>query len=393
MSKFSALFLLGGLLLLADDAKLPPPYATPSVANGAKVIPQPDGVALKVPQGFQVTEYASGFKKARVLLGLSDGAVLVSDAVKGGAIYVIEDKNRDGKPDGEKRALISPVEQPYGMAVLKEYLYIAEPTSVKRYKFDQKAMTVGAGEEIIKMPEEFAKGHWTRSMTFDAKGERLYLNVGSGDNVKPDSDERRATVIECWTDGSNCHIFAAGLRNTTGLHFRPGSSDLWATVQERDGLGDDLVPDYFTKLKKDGFYGWPWAYFGPNEEPRNAGKNPELVKKTITPDVSLGAHVAVMDFAFYTGKMFPAKYRGGAFIALRGSSNRSKRVGYSIAFQPFDKSGKPSGELQEFLTGWMLSPDQKEVWGRPVGVTQMADGALLVSEDGGNKLFRVAYGK
>jgi glucose/arabinose dehydrogenase len=165
------------------------------------------------------------------------------------------------------------------------------------------------------------------------------------------------------------------------------------SVQERDGLGDDLVPDFFTRVQRGGFYGWPWAYFGPNEDPRNAGKQPDLVKKTIVPDVDLGAHTAVMDWKFYTGKQFPERYRGGVFFAFRGSSNRSKRVGYSIAFLPFGRNGKPSGRVEEFVTGFMMGPDDREVWGRPVGVTQLRDGSLLISEDGGNKIYRVAYGR
>lgn len=393
MNKPLLAVLLGGLSLTGAEVRLPAPYHTPSASNAPKVVPQPNGVNLQVPQGFQVQEFASGFAKPRVMLPLPGGAVLVSDSVAKGAVYVLEDRNKDGKADGDKRALIEGLDRPYGLALWKQYLYVAEPTSLKRYKFDSKALKADRGEEIMQFPADFSKGHWTRSITFDAKGEKLYINIGSGSNVDPDTDERRATVLECQPDGSKCQTYASGLRNATGIHFRPGSSDLWATVQERDGLGDDLVPDFFTMVKRGGFYGWPYAYFGPNEEPRNAGKNPELVKKTITPDVALGAHVAVMDWLFYTGRQFPEKYRGGAFLAFRGSSNRSKRVGYSIVYQPFGKDGKPAGKLEEFLTGWMMGPDSREVWGRPVGVAQTADGALLVSEDGGNRIWRISYGK
>jgi glucose/arabinose dehydrogenase len=219
----------------------------------------------------------------------------------------------------------------------------------------------------------------------------MYIGVGSGSNISPDEDPRRATILECNPDGSACASFASGVRNATGINFRPGTNELWASVQERDGLGDDLVPDFLIRVKKGGFYGWPWAYYGPNEEPRNAGQKPELVKQTIVPDVSLGAHTAVIDWKFYTGSQFPAKYRGGAFFAFRGSSNRAKRVGYSVGFLPFDKSGKPGSAVEDFLTGWMISPDQREVWGRPTGILQMRDGSLLVSEDGGNKIYRISY--
>ncbi|MDQ2900616.1 MAG: PQQ-dependent sugar dehydrogenase, partial [Acidobacteriota bacterium] len=192
-------------------------------------------------------------------------------------------------------------------------------------------------------------------------------------------------------DGSGHELYATGTRNPIGLHWYPGTDTLWAAVQERDALGDDLVPDYFTHIQQGGFYGWPYAYFGPHEDPRRKGEKPDMVAKTITPDISLGAHVAVLDFTFYTGKQFPVEYRDGAFLAFHGSWNRSKRVGQSIAFIPF-KNGKPTAEHPKpFLTGWMLSPDEREVWGRPVAVFQMQDGSLLVSDDGGKKIWRIAY--
>lgn len=370
--------------------QLPAPYHTPNATNGPRVVDKPEGASLNVPKGFTVQEFASGFEKPRIMLQAPGGQILVADSVPKGKVIVLNDANRDGKADDSRRDLISGLDRPYGMAFWKDYLYVAEPTSVKRYKFDASAVSAGKGEEIISLPEDFGKGHWTRSIAFDAKGEKLYLNIGSGSNASPDSDERRATIMQCNPDGSDCQIYASGLRNATTIGFHPVSNQLWASVQERDGLGDDLVPDFFTSIQKGGFYGWPWAYFGPNEDPRNAGQKPELVKKTLAPDVNLGAHVAVIDWKFYTGKQFPAKYRNGAFLALRGSSNRSKRVGYSVAFQPF-KNGKPSGPMEQFLGGWMISPEERDVWGRPTGVLQTADGSLLVSEDGAKKIYKISY--
>jgi glucose/arabinose dehydrogenase len=393
--RFSILpaLLLAGVASAQNPPQLPKPYHTPNASNGAKVVPRPEDAKFQVPQGFTVEEFAAGFQKPRIMVNAPGGEILVADSVaKGGGVFVLTDKNKDGKADGDRKPLIENLDRPYGMAWWKDYLYVAEPTSLKRYKYDAKAVSVGPGEELISLPADFGKaGHWTRSITFDPKGEKLYFEIGSGSNAAPDADERRATILECTPEGKNCTIFAAGLRNATTIAFRPGTNDLYATVQERDGLGDDLVPDFFTKVQRGGFYGWPWAYYGPNEDPRNAGQRPELVKKTIVPDVSLGAHTAVIDWKFYTGKQFPAKYRGGAFFALRGSSNRAKRVGYSIAFLPFDRSGKPAGEVQEFLTGWMISPDSREVWGRPTGMLELRDGSLLVSEDGANKIYRISY--
>ena len=182
---------------------------------------------------------------------------------------------------------------------------------------------------------------------------------------------------------------AAGTRNPIGMRWYPGTDTLWAAVQERDGLGDDLVPDYFTSVVPGGFYGWPYSYIGSNEDPRRKDEEPDLVKKAIVPDVILGSHVAVLDALFYTGNMFPKKYQGGAFLAQHGSWNRSRRVGYDVVFVPF-YNGKPAGQPREFLTGFMLDPDKVEVWGRPVGLLQLPDGSLLVSDDGGNKIWRIS---
>jgi glucose/arabinose dehydrogenase len=375
-----------------SSVRLPAPYHTPSATNAPKVVPQPDGARLQVPQGFHVEQFSSGFQKPRIMLLAPGGEVLVADSAPKGGVFVVVDKNKDGKADSDPKPLIQGLDRPYGMAWWKNYLYVAEPTSLKRYRFDAKNLSAGSAEELITFPESFGKGHWTRSITFDPKGEKLYLEIGSGSNASPDDDERRATVLECTPEAKNCTIFASGLRNATTIAFRPGTTELWASVQERDGLGDDLVPDYFARVQRGGFYGWPWAYYGPNEDPRNAGKRPDLVKKTVVPDVNLGAHTAVIDWKFYTGKQFPAKYRGGAFFALRGSSNRSKRVGYSVVFLPFDRSGKPAAaQPEDFLTGWMVSPDAREVWGRPTGILEMRDGSLLVSEDGGNRIWRISY--
>jgi glucose/arabinose dehydrogenase len=387
----TAAFLLSGFAFAAE-VKLPAPFHTPSVTNGPKVVEKPAAAELKVPEGFRVTEFASGFEKPRIMLEAPNGDILVAQSIPNGSIVVISDKDKDGKGDSERRKLIEGLDRPYGMTFWKDYIYVAEPTSLKRYKFDKKAVTVGKGEEVLALPG-FDKGHWSRSIAFDEKGEKFYLGVGSGSNAAPDADERRATILQCNPDGKIGEIFAAGLRNCASIGIRPGTNELWTSVQERDGLGDGLVPDFFTHVEKGGFYGWPYAYFGANEDPRNAGQKPELVKKTLVPDVSLGAHMSVLDWKFYTGKRFPAKYRGGAFFAFHGSSNRSQRIGYSVGFLPFDKNGKPAANVETFMSGWMLAPDQREVWGRPTGITQLRDGSLLVSEDGNHKIWHITYSK
>lgn len=378
-------------LAMGAEVKLPPPFHTPSSTNRPNVIERPGGAQLRVPQGFQIEQYAEGFNKPRIMLYTPTGEILVTESVPNGTVTVLYDKNNDFKADADRKVLIKGLDRPYGMAFWKDYLYVAETTSLKRYKYDQKALSVGTGEELVSMAD-FGKGHWTRSLAFDPKGEKLYLGIGSESNVSPGEHERRAAILRCNPDGSGCELFATGTRNPTSIYFQPGTNTLWASVQERDGLGDDLVPDYFTHIQQGGFYGWPYAYFGPNEDPRNKGQKPDLVAKTIVPDVSLGAHTAVIDWKFYTGKQFPAKYHNGVFLALHGSWNRSQRVGQTVAFLPF-KDGKPSGQLETFLSGWMLGPDKREVWGRPTGIFVMKDGSLLVSDDGGNKIWRISYKK
>ena len=371
---------------MAGNIALAQAPAAPPVSNRPTVIPRPPGMQLKVPQGFKVEEFSTAMEKPRIMLEAPGGQILVAEYLpKVGRVSMLTGKG------AEKKVLLDGLDRPYGMTVWKDYLYVTEATSIKRYKFDGKALTVGKGEEIIPMPD-YGKGHVTHSLTFDPKGEKLYVGVGSEGDFTTTPVEKRASIWRCNPDGSDCQIFAGGLRNPTSTYFYPGSNVLWATVQERDGLGDDETPDFFTSIKEGGFYGWPYALFGPNEDPRLKGVKPELVKSTIKPELSLGAHSAVIDWKFYTGNQFPAKYRGGAFLALHGSSNRSKRTGYSVVFVPF-KKGKPSGPPEDFLTGFMLGEDDKNVYGRPTGVLVLKDGSLLVSEDGGNSIWRISYTK
>jgi glucose/arabinose dehydrogenase len=385
-----------GLLCLASVAyawqvknpKLPEPFHTPSADNGPRVITQPDGTQLRLPQGFSIDAYGEGFGRPRFMLQGPSGEILLSDSKENGSVYAL-DTNKDFRA-GSKKKILEGLDRPYGLAFWKDYLYVAETTSLKRYKYDAKHVKVdGKGEELVSL-KNFGKGHWTRSILFDAKGKKLYLTVGSESNVDAGEDPMRAAIHRYNPDGTGHEFVAQGVRNVIGLRWYPGTDKLWAAVQERDGLGDDLVPDYFTAIKPGAFYGWPYAYTGPNEDPRRKGEKPDLVKKTITPDVQLGAHVAVLDALFYTGKQFPKEYQGGAFLAFHGSWNRSRRVGYSVTFVPFS-GGKPQSGPKEFLTGFMLAPEKREVWGRPVGLLQLPDGSLLVSDDGGNKIWRISY--
>jgi glucose/arabinose dehydrogenase len=378
----SLLVLVAGVLLAAQQQpQLPAPFATDSANNAPRVVDPPAGARLQVPPGFTVETWASGFDMPRFMLLAPGGEILLSDS-GAGAVYVFA----GGKAAGQKQ-LLSGLSRPFGLAFWRNYLYVAETNSVKRYAYDAKALTVGPGQEVVKVPG--GGNHWTRAIVFDRAGQKMYVSVGSSSNITPDPEER-AAINRYNPDGSGHEIYAAGTRNPSNIHWYPNSDTLWVTVIERDGLGDDLPPDYFTHVQQGGFYGWPWAYFGPHPEPRHNGQHPDLVAKTIIPDVALPAHNSPLDFVFYTGTQFPAEYRGGAFITLHGTWNRSQRSGYKVVYVPF-ANGKPSGPPKDFLTGWMIAPRNKDVWGRPVGVIMLPDGSLLVSDDGGKKIWRVSY--
>lgn len=380
MNCLASLLLLTACGLAAQI--LPAPFATPSVKNGPKIILKPVGAHLTAPPGFTVEEFASGFERPRFMVEGPSGEILVSDTVANGHVYVVV--------SGENRALLSGLDRPYGLAFWKDYLYVGEPTSIKRYKYDSRAGSVGKGEEVVSL-RGYDKGHVTRTMAFNRAGDKLYLAVGSSADLVTGDPENRAAINEYNPDGTGHKVYATGLRNPVGLRFYPGTDQLWSTVEERNELGDGLVADYFTSVRPGGFYGWPYAYLGSHEDPRITEKRPDLVARSIAPDVPLEPHCAVLDFLFYTGKAFPAEYQGGAILANHGSSNRAKRTGYSLTFVPF-RNGKPSGPVRDFITGWMLSPDQPEVWGRPVALAQLRDGSVLLSDDGGKKIWRIAFG-
>jgi len=363
--------------------ELPAPFATPSVRNNPTVAPKPEGAKLEAPAGFVVEEFMdfAGLRPRFMMLGPGN-EILISDTSGNGSVFVIK--------DGVRTPIIEKLDRPYGLALKGDQLYVAEPTSIKRYTYDAKTLKVtSSGTEIISLAG-MGTGHNTRTLAFNRDGSKLYLSVGSASNISLGEPEMRAAVHRFNPDGTGHETIATGLRNAVGMRFFPGTDDLWVSVHERDELGDDLVPDYATKIEPGGFYGWPIAYIGPHAEPRHKDVDKAKVDSTLYPDVILGGHVGPLDLLFYTGTQFPAKYRGGMFIALHGSWNRAQRQGYKIAFIPFKNKMAAAGP-EDFLSGWMLAPDKKEVWGRPVGLLQMPDGSLLVSDDGGRKIWRISY--
>lgn len=395
MLKFAFVFLLLAASALAQTPandrpinwkELPEPFHTESARNRSDVVVRPAGVELRLPSGFVVEEYMGGFNRPRFMMHGDGGEILLSDSgdrdQSNGSVYVLRGDS--------KTAIIEGLDRPYGLELHDGWLYVGEPDSIKRFRYDSTTMNVaGSGEEIISYAG-LGAGHWTRTLLFNDDHSKLYVTVGSRSNIDQGEDPRRAALHRYNPDGSGHETVATGLRNIIGLRWYPETQNLWAAVQERDGLGDDLVPDYIVEIEQGGHYGWPNAYIGPHREPRHDDIDPDDVTRTLYPDVLLRAHVAVLDILFYTGEQFPEKYRGGMFLALHGSWNRAERVGYEVVFIPFD-NGKPTSGPESFLDGWMLDPTKREVWGRPVGLLQLDDGSLLVTDDGGKKIWRIAY--
>jgi glucose/arabinose dehydrogenase len=290
----------------------------------------------------------------------------------------------------EREVFAEGLKLPFGIAFHGDYVYIGNTNEVVRFRYDQAtSKRLGEVEHILSLP---AGGHSTRTLAFSKDGQYLYVSVGSESNIDIEKDQRRGAVLVCDADGKNSRIYASGLRNSVGLAVEPVTGTVWSAVNERDEMGDNLPPDYLTSLKDGGFYGWPYSYIGDHVDPRVKPQRPDLVAKAIIPDVLLGAHVAPLEFAFYTGTQFPETYRGGVFIAEHGSWNRASRAGYQVVFVGFQE-GKADADPVPFLTGFVPDPARSNVNGRPVGVTVTADGALLVSDDGAGLVYRISYGK
>ena len=393
---------------------LPEADTKASKTNFSKVVPWPEGKTPTAPAGFTVTKFAEGMKSPRNIVIAPNGDVIVvlsnsqrtkveqiANEISGKAksevqgksvntVMLFRDANKDGKPEIIS-TFLSGLNQPFGAAFIGNSFYVANTDGIWMYPYKTgDTQITGEGKKIAALPAGGYNNHWTRNLIVKPDQSKLYVSVGSGSNVAEkglENEIRRAAILEFNPDGTGEKIYGSGLRNPVGMAWAPGTNMLWTAVNERDGLGDDLVPDYITSVKEGAFYGWPFCYFGQNEDPRLKGQAPELVAKALVPDVPMGAHTASLGLAFYTAKNFPAKYQGGAFIGQHGSWNRSQLVGYKVAFVPF-KNGKPNGKIEDFLTGFIK--DEKEVYGKPVGVAVAQDGALLVADDVSGIIWRVA---
>jgi glucose/arabinose dehydrogenase len=376
---------------------LPQPYATQSSNNGAELVARPANAWPVAPDGFKVEMFAAGLENPRLLRTAPNGDIFLAES-EPGRIRVFRGMTSDGKAE-QMQVFASGLKEPYGIAFYPpgpdpQWVYIGNTNEVIRFAYhngDLKAS--GAAQHIADLPSS-GGGHWTRALDFSSDGKRMFVAVGSGSNVDdPDThpgEKDRADILVC--DPANCQlkVYAYGIRNAGGgIRVNPQTGELWCSVNERDALGDNLVPDYITHVEEGGFYGWPWWYMGSHQDPRHKGKHPELKDKVIVPDVLLQPHNASLEFAFYDGKQFPAEYTGELFASEHGSWNKSVRVGYEVIRVPLHGTGHATGEYQDFLTGFVL-PDG-HVWGRPVGITVAPDGSLLVSDDGSGSIWRVSY--
>ena len=403
-----------GVRRLIRSEDLPAPLATPSASNAPGLVSMPANVKLNVPDGFKVELLADGFEQPRVVRAAPNGDLFVADS-SANTVVVLQ-LDAAGKV-GQKSVFASGLNQPYGIAFYPpgdspQWVYVGNADSVVRFPYRTGDLKASGPSETV-VADVPSNHHWTRDIAFSPDGKTLYLAVGSGSNIGEDvwglpqggidawatshplgemwgAEEGRAAVVAFGPDGSNRRVFATGLRNCSGLAIEPETGQPWCVVNERDELGDNLVPDFATSVGQGAWFGWPWYYIGNHEDPRPPlkGQRPDLADKATIPDVLFQAHSAPLNIAFYEGSMFPAEYKGDAFVAMHGSWNRGEPTGYKIVRLLFDK-GKPTGVYEDFMSGFVASADQ--VWGRPVGVAIAKDGALIVTEDGSGTIWRVTH--
>lgn len=370
------------------ELTLPPPYSTKSTTKRSSMTDW-NGNKPIAPQGFTVTKFADGFDGCRWVYEAPNKDIFVSESY-GNKIAVFRDQDRDGSYE-TREIFLKGLNKPFGILVLNNHFYVANTDGLYKYPYNNDLKLTAKGQKILDLPAGGYNNHWTRNLLASKDGSKIYVTVGSGSNVGENGMEheiRRACILEINPDGTGEKIYASGLRNPVGMDWNPANGELWTAVNERDGLGDDLVPDYITSVKRDGFYGWPYSYFGSIHDPRLKNEGKDLAAKSIVPDVPVGSHTASLSVAFYTKDAFPDTYKNGAFVGQHGSWNRATISGYKVLFVPF-KDGKPAGEPQDFLTGFINDADDAKVYGRPVCVMVLSDGSLLVSDDGSDTVWRI----
>jgi glucose/arabinose dehydrogenase len=369
---------------------MPPPYASGSAARAPSVVARPGGAMLRVPPGFVVNEFASGLARPRTLRVAPNGDMFLAES---GAARIRVFRAADGAARPAQSAVFAEgLSLPFGIdfwppGPSPRFVYVALSSEVVRLPYRPGDLRASGPAEVVvtNLP---TGGHWTRDLVFSRDGKRMFVSVGSAGNIATEAEEDRADVLVFDPDGAHRRVFASGLRNCTAEAIAPATGALWCVVNERDGLGDDLPPDYATAVREGAFYGWPWYYIGNHEDPRLKRQRVDLAGQVTVPDVLIQPHSAPLGIAFYGGAQFPADYRGDAFVTLRGSWNRARRTGYKVVRARF-ADGRPTGEYEDFLTGFVAS--DQAVWGRPVGVAVAHDGSLLISEDGNGTIWRIAY--
>jgi glucose/arabinose dehydrogenase len=381
-------------------ADLPQPYETASAQNEARIVKRPADAWPLAPSGFKVELYSSEASNPRLIRAAPNGDLFVAES-EPGRIRAFHGIGMEGR--AEKVATFTTgLRRPFGIAFYPpgpnpSYVYVGNTDSVVRLPYQNGDLQARGKQEVIirDLPSGGrlrGGGHWTRDIAFSPDGKKMFIAVGSFSNVDDTDNNRReyhrADILEANPDGSGLRVYAWGIRNPVGIAVHPQTKELWASVNERDELGDNLPPDYITHVQEGGFYGWPWYYIGGHQDPRHKGKHPELKDKVIVPDVLVEPHNASLEMTFYEGSQFPSEYRGSIFAAEHGSWNRQVRTGYEVIRVPLT-NGHASGEYQDFLTGF-VTPDG-HVWGRPVGVAVAQDGSLMVTDDGSDSIWRVIY--
>ncbi len=377
-----------GTKITIDLKALPKPYAPPSPANASLSIPRPKDAMPRVPAGFKVNVFADDLERARVVKVAPNGDVFLAQQT--GDVRVLRDADGDGKAD-KIELYAEDMANPHGIDFTKDAVLIGDLKAVWSFAYKAGDMKPATAPKQLTPDGALgdAGGHSTRNVAVHPDGTKFYVAIGSRGNINVEP-EPRATIQEFKIDGSGQRTFATGLRNAVGLSFAPGTTDLYTVVNERDGLADELVPDYLTKVVDGGFYGWPYSYMGQNPQPRFADRRPDLVAKAIVPDTPFRSHSAPVEMTFSTGDKFPADYRGGAFVALHGSWNAAQPRAFTVAYVPWI-GGKPADHYIVFASGFWHAGDKKaEVWGRPSGVAMAKDGSLLIADDVANVIWRVS---
>jgi glucose/arabinose dehydrogenase len=403
-----------GVRHFINPSNLPSPFASPSARSRSSLVAKPAGAGLKVPPGFEIKQLvARGLDRPRLIRVAPNGDIFVAET-GAGRVRVLR-LGGDGSVVVQNEVFATGLNLPFGVNFYPsdrpQWIYVAETDKVVRFPYIEGDLKARGNAQVVVGTLPHGGNHYTRDVVFSADGKTMFVSIGSASNVAENMGALSPPALQAWIkdkplgaawgyeteradvlafnpEGRNRRIFATGIRNCVGMAIAPSTSDLWCSTNERDLMGDDLVPDYLTRVREGSFYGWPWYYIGDHQDPRHPGARPDLRDRITVPDVLIQAHAASLQMMFYTGDQFPAAFKGNAFAALHGSWNRAVRTGYKI-IRAYVTDGVPRGDYEDFVTGFVAG--DSAVWGRPVGIAQAKDGSLLFSEDGNSTIWRVMY--